>query len=278
MRRLIIFAIVALLGVAPLGGLTVWAQDGEDEAWIGVEISENAAPMEPLDEFLGTSGRLREQLTTGHRVAFENSGEMRAHIPEVPESAFMAIYVSSGEFVLDVMPPTSFIVDTGDDRAIRTLNIKQEGIVAHYTLNESESGQLQNEKGAPCTQMCTVPPPKKDGQLVSEDERTAIQLLTGDWVLAPAGGICVWCLLNAYDEKGTTGELYVYTLSAKEFSWAQAKATGAAAAGTAATPAAQGTLGEDLMTTDLGASSRAEPLSSVAAWAFFNPAPNCRSP
>jgi hypothetical protein len=270
MRRLIVLAIVVLLGVAPLGGLSVWAQES-DEAWVGVEISENTAPMEQLDEFLGTSGSLRAQLTTGHRVTFENSGEMRAHIPEIDESEFMAVYVYSGEFVLDVMPPISFIVDTGDDRAIRTLNIKEEGIVAHYTLNESESGQLQNEKGVLCTEMCTVPPPKKDNQLVSEDERTAIQLLPGDWVLAPAGGICVWCLLNTYAVEGSTGELFVYPLSAEEFSWAKAQAVDETA-----TPAAQGTLGEDFMASDLGASSAAEPLSNVATWAFFNPAGNCR--
>ena len=278
MRRLLVLAIVVLLGVAPVGGLSVWAQGSYDEAWSGVEIFENAAPMEKLDEFLGNSGSLRARLTTGHRVTFENSGEMRAHIPEVPEAEFMAVYVNSGEFVLDIMPPTSFIVDTAEDRPIAKLKIEEEGIEAHYTLDESNPEQLQNENGVTCTEMCTVPPPKEDGQLVPEDERTAIQLLSGDWVLAPAGGICVWCLLNAYREKGTTGELYVYPLSAKEFSWAQAKVAGAAAAGTAATPTAQGTLGEDFMATDLGASSRAEPLSNVAAWAFFNPAPNCRSP
>ena len=275
MRSLLVIVTVVLLAFAPLGGLTVWAQGGDevDEAFMGVEVVENAAPMEQLDEFLGTSGSLREQLKTGHRVTFENSGEMRAHIPEIEESEFMAVYVYSGEFVLDIMPPISYIVDTADDRAIRTLNIKEEGIVAHYTLNESEGGQLENEKGAPCTQMCTVPAPKKGGQLVPEDERTAIQLLPGDWVLAPAGGICVWCLLNAYEETGTTGELYVYPLTDEEFSWAKAQVTGAAA-----TPALQGTLGEESTVTDLGAPSTAEPLSNIAAWAFFNPAPNCRSP
>jgi hypothetical protein len=274
MRRFIIFAIVALLGFAPLGGLSVWAQGSYDEAWVGVEISENSAPMEKLDEFLGTSGSLRARLKTGHRVTFENSGEMHAHIPEVPQAEFMAVYVNSGEFVLDVMPPTSYIVDTGDDRPIATLKIEEEdNDVAHYTLDESSAGLLRNEKSQPCTEMCTVPAPKADRQLGPEDERTAIQLLPGDWIIAPAGGICVWCLLNTYAVKGTTGELFVYPLSAEEFSWAQAKAGGATA-----TPTAQGALGEDFMATDLGNSSSDEPLSNVAAWAFFNPAPNCRSP
>ena len=56
-----------------------------------------------------------------------------------------------------------------------------------------------------------------------EDERTAIQLLPGDWILAPAGGLCVWCLLNTWAVPGTMGELFVYPLSAEEFSWAQAR-------------------------------------------------------
>jgi hypothetical protein len=271
MRRLIVLAIVALLGVAPLRGLSVWAQETGDEAGIGVEIAQDAAPMEKLDEFLGTSGSLRSRLTTGHLVAFENSGEMHAYVPEIPESEFMAVYVNSGEFVLDVMPPTSYIVETDGDRPIRRMNFSDEGsgadAVTIYTLDESDTGELLNENGAPCTEFCTVPPPQVEGDepFVKEDRRTAIQLLPGDWVIAPAGGICVWCLLNTYAESGMTGELYVYPLSDEDFSWA-----------TAAPSAYQGTSGEDSMATDLGTSGTTESLSNVAAWALFNPSSNCR--
>ena len=134
----------------------------------------------------------------------------------------MAVYVSSGEFILDVMPPTSYIVDTADDRPIAMLKaVDLDDDTTHYTLDESNPPLLQNENGGTCTELCTVPPPQAGGELATQDERTAIQLLTGDWIVAPAGGICVWCLLNAYAESGTTGELYVFPLPDGEFSWTE---------------------------------------------------------
>jgi hypothetical protein len=275
-RRLIIFATVALLGVTPLGVVSVWAQGDVIEPWPGVKITEDEALLVKLNEFLGESGDLRAQLTTGYLVSFENSGDpydIRAHIPELEAAEFMAVYVSSGEFVLDVMPPTSFIVETVDDRPIAMLNAEDVGDDTHYTLDQPTAPELLNENGESCTELCTVPPRRIAGEESSlkEDRRTAIQLLTGDWVLAPAGGICVWCLLNAYHESGTTGELYVFPLPDGEFSWAQGPSA-------EATPALQGTLGEDSMVTDLGDSGTTGTLSNVAAWAFFNPAGNCRSP
>jgi hypothetical protein len=182
----------------------------------------------------------------------------------------MAVYVSQGEFVLDVMPPTSYIVDPAGGRTISLLENTGDPNEAYYELNESTSEALLGEKGDPCTEMCTVPAPRADGQLARQDERTAIQLLPGDWILAPAGGLCVWCLLNTWAVPGTTGELFVYPLSDEEFSWAQAMK--------AFTKSAfQGTPALETIAADQGASVTSEPLSNVAAWAFFNPAPNCRS-
>jgi hypothetical protein len=285
MRSLLVAITVVLLAVAPLGSLTVWAQETDgfvDEAWLGVTIDVSAAPMAQLDEFLGTSGSLRERIKEGHRVTFDNSVKnpneksdekseaFHAHIPEVPDAEFMAVYVSQGEFVLDVMPPTSFIVDPAGNRTISLLENTGDPNEAYYSLNEGTSESLLNEKGAPCTEMCTVPPPRVDGQVARQDERTAIQLLPGDWILAPAGGLCVWCLLNTWAVPGTMGELFVYPLSAADFSWTRAE-TAFMKSAIQATPAT-----EDVAANQ-SASVTSEPLSNVAAWAFFNPAPNCRS-
>jgi hypothetical protein len=285
MRSLLVAITVVLLAIAPLGGLTVWAQETEDfvdEAWMGVTINEDAAPMAQLDEFLGTSGSLRERIKEGHRVTFDNSvgksdeksddksEAFHAHIPEVPDAEFMAVYVSQGEFVLDIMPPTSYIVDPAGNRKISLLENTGDPNEAYYSLNESNPETLLGETGDACTEMCTVPAPKVDGQVARHDERTAIQLLPGDWILAPAGGLCVWCLLNTWAVPGTMGELFVYPLSDADFAWAQAKSAFKASA-------FQGTPGTEAVASNLSASVINEPLSNVAAWAFFNPAPNCRS-
>ena len=58
MRRLIFLAIVALLGVAPLGGLSVWAQGGPDEAWNNVARPTAGAPLEMLDGLQSNSDDL----------------------------------------------------------------------------------------------------------------------------------------------------------------------------------------------------------------------------
>jgi hypothetical protein len=286
MRSLLVAITVVLLATAPLGSLTVWAQETDgfvDEAWLGVTINEDAAPMAQLNEFLGTSGSLRERIKEGHRVTFDNSVEnpnqksdekseaFHAHIPEIPDAEFMAVYVSQGEFVLDVMPPTSFIVDPAGDRTISLLeNTGSDPNEAYYELNEGTAESLRDEKGDPCTEMCTVPAPRADGQVARQDERTAIQLLPGDWILAPAGGLCVWCLLNTWAVPGTMGELFVYPLSDEDFAWAQAKSAFMASA-------IQGTPGTEAVAADQGASVSSERLSNFAAWAFFNPAPNCRT-
>jgi hypothetical protein len=60
-RRLIIFAIVALLGFAPLVVRSVSAQGGEGNAWQGVTVGEptsraaesSAEPFQLLADFLG---------------------------------------------------------------------------------------------------------------------------------------------------------------------------------------------------------------------------------
>ena len=104
-----------------------------------------------------------------------------------------------------------------------------------------------------------------------------MRLLEGDWVLLPGKEICVWCLLNKYATVGqTTGILYVYplvseTVTAEGFTWIQ-EWNVREASRTAATPSAE------IISPDSTSSVRDEPISDVLAWAFFNPAPNCRSP
>ena len=273
MRSLFTLVIVALIGLTPLAATSAFArsQGWTDEAFVGVTIEEGGAPMEPLDDYLGTSGSLRERIPVGNLVTFENSGEQRAHVPEVPEAPFMAIYVEQGEFVLDVMAPTSLIVDPADDREfpLAVFEIAGDDQVAEYTLaNPSDPRVLRNENGDPCTEMCTVPAPKtEDGRLVEEDMRTAVQVLPGDWIIAPAGALCVWCLLNEYAETGNTGKLFVYPLSDGTFAWSEAKSL--------APNAYQGGADPLVGAPDLGDTVDAEPLTNVMAWAF-NPAPNCR--
>jgi hypothetical protein len=64
--------------------------------------------------------------------------------------------------------------------------------------------------------------------------------------------------------------LFVYPLSAADFSWTQAEKAFMKSA-------FQGTPATEDVAADQSASVTGEPMSNVAAWAFFNPAPNCRS-
>ena len=277
MTRLLIIVIVTL-GLASSSVLTVLAQEPVawvDEAWDGVTIEEGAAPMDPLDAFLGSSGSLRKRIERGHLVTFVNSDATQhpekphAHIPEVPDAEFMFVYIKEGEFALDVMPPTSFVVDPAGGRSVALLDVSGDAYEAYYSLPDDPQ-HLQNAKDQTCTEMCTVPPAWEDGFQRRADERAAIQLLPGDWIVAPAGGICVWCLLNHWGASGPTGQLYVYPLDDADFSWSSAK-TEFQAIKAQATPSARAS------NADQRASTSPESLTQAMGWAFLSPAPNCRS-
>jgi hypothetical protein len=283
MRRLIVLAIVALLGVAPLGGLTVRAQE-PDEAWNNVARPTAGAPLEMLDELqsnlttLGAQSQagevqsIRDRLAeqdpkTGYVVSFL---EPLSHIPEIPTAELMAVYIRSGEFIFDNMGPDPFTVIPGGDGKVNTVTIRDEGQVAYYTVNEGSSGLLQDENNVDCTGYCVVTPPAG----AANQPRIALQLLEGDCVILPGAELCVWCLFNQHLAPGvTTGMLYVFpllpmTVTPEEFTWIQ---TWDAAPGQMETssPARLAAATDD--------SVQVEPLSGVMSWAFFNPAPNCRT-
>jgi hypothetical protein len=185
----------------------------------------------------------------------------------------MAVYVRSGEFVLDNMGPEPFIVVSGDGRTVSSLQISGDDQEAHYELIDGEAAYVQNENGESCPKVCVIDPQASP----ENTSRVALQILEGDWVLLPGKELCVWCLLNQYAAKGqTTGILYVYPLMPRGagpegFTWIE-EWDSRHAARTEATPSAE------MIAPDATSAARNEPISDILAWAFFNPAPNCRSP
>ena len=287
MRRLVVLATVALLGFAPLCIRSVAAQSWEGyqdyEAWQGVKVQDPVkrdpdnpgAAFELLAEFLGTPprdadpGSMSGRLDRVFRVDFNNytvDPEHRAVIPEVQGAEFMVVIVSSGEFVLDVKGPGSFLVDPAADPAtaqnseeelvskkIRIMRAMIDGRDVHY--NPTDQFVL-DEKGRDCTNLCTVLP------------GVAVQLTDHDRIIAPAGAICIWCLLNQSAHVGESqGQLYAFPLLDVdgEFSWAQYDDESAAEFEQAAAAEQNGIATPEQMT-------------EAAAWGFFNPAGNCRSP
>lgn len=283
MRSLLVIITVVLLGVAPLGGLTVWAQEEPDEAWNNVARPTVGAPIEMLDELQSNLTALdakeqasevqsiREGLAdnvasqTGYVISFL---EPFAHIPEIPEAELMAVYVRSGEFIFDNMGPEPFTVIPGDDGKVSTVKIEGDDQVAYYTVNEDDSGLLQNEKNELCTGYCVVTPPIG----AANEPRIALQLLAGDWVILLGGELCVWCLFNQHLAPDvTTGILYVFPLlpkgvNAEEFTWIEQWDA-----------APRPELQESSASATPDGSAQVDSQSGVMAWAFYNPAPNCRT-
>lgn len=299
MRRLLVLFTVVLVGITPLSGLSVTAQEnGEwvDEAWRNVDRPTPGAPLELLDEFqvrLANFGaeqqasdvqEIRDRLAqeeeqAGYVVTFE---EKLAHIPEIREAELMAVYIYSGEFVLDNMGPYPFTVVPGGDGTVSTMNVEIEGEneVAHYTLIEDESGYAKDENELQCPEVCVIDPETS----AQRNSRIALQLLQDDWVLLPANELCIWCLLNQNEDVGeSTGTLYVYPLLAEGvteegFSWVQRwdSAQAGMAQGTPSTEI-QATPSAQTIAPDQADSVRIEPVSDSLNWALYNPAPNCRS-
>ena len=288
MRRLIIFAIVALLGFAPLGVRSVSAQDWADYGWQGVAVEEPVArvpkdtsePFQLLADFLGEPNEdpvaatpsaqvagnpsIVDRLDKVYRVVFRNpSATDLAHIPEVQGAEFMVVIVKAGEFVIDVKGPGSFLVDPGLDPepappGVSRIEVMRAEITDTPTQREVRyypTGQfVLDEKGMVCSSLCTVLP------------GVAVQLTEGDRIIAPAGAICIWCLLHpGGEESDPHGALYVFPLLDDEetFSWSHYDLGSAAATGQGATPEANEQATPQMM---IGA----------APWALFNPSATCR--
>jgi hypothetical protein len=288
MRRLIIFAVVVLLGFAPLGVRSVSAQEWTDYGWQGVTVEEpgfrgaddTSEPFQLLADFLGAPNEelvegtpnaqvagnpsIVDRLDEVYRVVFRNPSDVDlAHIPEVQGAEFMVVIVKSGEFVIDVKGPGSFLVDPGAGPEPASNDVEQIEIMrAEITDTETErevryipTGQfVRDEKGEICTSLCTVLP------------GVAVQLTVGDRIMAPAGAICIWCLLHpGGDESDPQGMLYVFPLldDGETFSWSHYDLGSAAVAEQGATPESIGY-------------ATPEELTGTAPWALFNPSGNCR--
>jgi hypothetical protein len=218
---------------------------------------------EPQENQMTGTRSLTARLDDAYPVTFDNSAgpDQRAFIPEVQGAEFMVVIVDSGEFVIDVKGPGSFLVDPVVDRELKSSDVDKIRIMhaailgneVHY--NPTEQFVL-DEKGQECTSLCTVLP------------GVAIQVTDGDRIIAPAGAICIWCLINQNEHAGETqGQLYVFPLLDPDegFSWADYGGGSAMAAPQEATP-------------EMNGDATPEQLTEASAWAFFNPAGNCRSP
>jgi hypothetical protein len=265
MRRLLILVVIALLGVAPFAGVSFAAQEVGGGDWADVAQPTLGAPLSLLGKLQRTLksefpdqatfvDEARSSLATRNKIA--NSGyvvsflQRLAHVPDIATAEWMAVYVRSGEFVLDNMGPDPFFVVPGDAReSIQKFEVNHtDGTVFRYTLDGNFA----------CAGVCSVTPPM------------AVQVLENDWIIAPSKELCVWCLLNQNASSGqSTGILYVYPLftTDEEFSWIQSWNNFQAAAEVAATPPSLHSGGSDQ-----------EPMTGVVGWAMFNPAGNCRSP
>jgi len=281
MRRPIVLAIVVLLGFAPLVVRSVSAQEQEDNAWQGVtvgrpfssEAESSAEPFQLLADFLGEPkenqlagpASIGARLNQAYPVDFENPTDTDlAYIPEVQGAEFMVVIVKSGEFVIDVKGPGSFLIDpvvgpglesSQDVENIRIMLANITDTKSGSEVRYTDSGHfVRDEKGKVCTSLCTVLP------------GVAVQVTDGDRIIAPAGAICIWCLLNQSEHKGESkGQLYVFPLldAGDIFSWSQY-------AGGSAAVAEQGT------TPEPNGYATPEQLTGAAPWALFNPSSSCR--
>lgn len=226
MRRLFSLFIVALLGLVPLGPFSVSADTPAwNEAWDGIVIpKDDPPPTDVRNDFIGRT--IGEQLAA-FKVLFNNEKD---YIPEVANSEFMVVYVANGEFVIDVKGPGSYTIDPGIDPAIeQEIGTPQNAAEAPEGYKDIEimvgkvssdgqeivyepTGQfILDERGNRCVTLCTVLP------------GYAVKLMAGDRVIAPAGAICIWCLLHAGDASGDApGVLFAYPLlRGDDFSWRQ---------------------------------------------------------
>jgi hypothetical protein len=259
MRRLVVLAIVSLLGIAPTGivGRSASAQDSptpqladcslieyraDDPTlplpWIEVckpihnaEDATNTAPYQPYAvEFTAQY--------SATEVIGDGTEDQRA-------AEFMIVRVTEGSFAIDLETDEQgnaqqVVVSTAQDH-IETLTPYVEA-PPYYGTREPDDATLMFN-GEVCTQGCPV------------DPDVPVLLVPGDIAVAEKGALCIYCLLH-----GNTGLLEVFVLldpgvdDPQEFTWIKAweAAERDWKAAAAATPSAS-----------------TEPV--VMAWAFFNP-------
>lgn len=254
MRRFFILAIVALLGALPFAtaSRSVLAQQPPASlAWEGIGAPAASASKAALEQFLGAG--LGESADDNSLVARLAAYEVPfnqelAHVPEIPDNGaeFMIVVVQTAEFALLVYDET-LVVDPATPRQVEILNGLEYPQAPEQIYFERSGTYLKDENDGNCESMCTILP------------GTAVLLLAGDRIIAPAGHECYYCLLN-----GDSGSLLVYPLlrAGHDFSWTEHRL--------AALASASGDSGARQL--DDGAT---EAPSGMMAWAFFNPGPGC---
>ena len=260
MRRLVVLAIVSLLGIAPIGivGRSASAQESTPQlagcsqggSLIGYpEGDSRSLPWmevcKPIHNAEDATNTAPYQPYTVEFTALYSATEVIGDGTEDQRTAeFMIVRVTEGSFAIDLETDEEtdeqgnvqqVVVSTAQDH-IETLN-PYENAPPHYTPN----GASLMFNGEVCTRGCPV------------DPAVPVLLVPGDIAVAEKGALCLYCLLN-----GSTGLLEVFVLldpgvDPQEFTWIDSwDAAKDAWDAETATPSAS-----------------TEPV--VMAWAFFNP-------
>jgi len=260
MRRLVVLAIVSLLGIAPIGivGRSASAQDSPTPQLAGCGQGGSLIPYpahDPTDESVRSLPWIEvckpihnaedapntapyEPYTVEFTAQYSATEVIGDGTEDQRTAEFMIVRVMEGSFALEVKPNSpQVVVSTAQDH-IETLN-PYEDDPPHYTPN----GASLMFNGEVCTRGCPV------------DPDVPVLLVPGDIAVAEKGAICIYCLLH-----GNRGLLEVSVLldpgfdRPQDFTWIKAweAAEREWTETAAATPSAS-----------------TEPV--VMAWAFFNP-------
>jgi hypothetical protein len=263
MRRLVVLAIVSLLGIAPIGivGRSASAQDSPTQQLANcslidyppaVEDGENAPslPWEAVCRPIAEDATLPAphlQTMQPYAVAFKEEFAATELIgdgtEDQPMAEFMVVLVKEGSFALDLETDKQgnaqqVVVSTIQDH-IETLT-PWTSTKPHYSTPPPNGAPL-TVNGEVCTRACPV------------DPNVPVLLMPGDFAVAEQGALCIYCLLN-----NNEGLLEVFVLlddgvDPQEFTWIDSwDAAKDAWDAETATPSAS-----------------TEPV--VMAWAFFNP-------
>ena len=275
MRRLVVFALVALVGLTPLAALPTAAQfDSPDFGPLGVNppFEGVAKPRAQVNTQTPADAPILQpyEVYFGERFArLVNRGFAAEFVPE-----FMVIEVKQGTFALQVADQGTFIVDPAGETPIQHVELPNS--VAPPFVNPLPN-YVRNAAGNICTNMCAIP------------LNTAVEVNPGDIVIAHANALCLWCLLKgsnpedwedpAFAGTGTptplpdSGILLVSVLlepaaERGSFSWIQAWN----AMSGVVPPALPGS---PTPTPDTATpSANAQPMTMAMAWAF-NPPTGC---
>jgi hypothetical protein len=215
MRRLVVLAIITLLGIAPIGivGRSASAQESS------TPTAADCAPKGELkvenyeDRWSGVCRPIPEDAT----ISLANDQKMQPYAVEFKDryastevvragdAEFMMVLVKKGSFALDLEPDSPpVVVSTPQDR-IETLT-QYDPATPYYSTPEPEGAPLMFNN-AVCTLGCPV------------DPDVPVLLVPGDIAVAEQGALCIYCLLH-----GNMGLLEVFVVldpgsGPQDFTW-----------------------------------------------------------